>query len=343
MSMTRVFFSLIVPVFNVELYLRCCLDSVISQTFIEFECILVDDGSPDDCPAICDEYVKKDSRFKVIHKENGGLSHARNTGIRAALGEYIVLLDSDDLFVNNTALENLYKTIEENKTEVLFNSNITILKGETVTFSDEFEAEFISGDTIQFYSEIKNNRKILLAGWLFTVQRNFLFYNDLFFKIGILHEDDHWMPRLICAVSKIGINHSPFYMYRIERPGSIKAILSPRRLFDQLTIIEDILNWLKTKNGKNNICQIVYKDRCIVLWYDIFFSIILLDKQYKEECFILLKKLKNISYVLLYDISLYNIVCYSLIHFFNGDINKYSNTIKIARFLKKIIRKLTGR
>lgn len=88
--------SIIVPVYNVEPYLRRCVDSILAQTFTDYELILVDDGSPDGCPAICDEYAQKDSRIKVIHKENGGVSDARNTGLNLAQGEYIGFVDGDD-------------------------------------------------------------------------------------------------------------------------------------------------------------------------------------------------------------------------------------------------------
>jgi len=329
------FFSIIVPVYNVEQYLRCCLDSVLSQTFINIECILVDDGSPDDCPAICDEYARKDSRFKVIHKENGGLSDARNVGIRAAIGDYIVLLDSDDLFVDNMALENLCRAIEETKADVIFSSCLTVSTSETVTSSDDFKKEIICEDTIPFFLEIISNRKILLAGCRFIIQRNFLFNNDLFFKVGILYEDQHWIPRLICAASKIGINHSPFYMYRRERPGSIMAIMSPKRAFDGITIIEDMLNSLKTENGKSYKCQKIYKSFCCYTWNSILYEISLIVKLYKEDSFVLLKKLKNVSFVLLYRISLYNVVCYFLIHFINGNIKRYMFFAKIYKLVKK--------
>ena len=89
-------FSVIVPIYNVEKYLAECIDSVLAQTFTDFELILVDDGSPDSCGKICDEYAAKDSRITVIHKENGGLVSARKAGIKTAAGEYVVNLDSDD-------------------------------------------------------------------------------------------------------------------------------------------------------------------------------------------------------------------------------------------------------
>lgn len=89
--------SVIVPIYNVEPYLHRCVDSVLEQTFADFELILVDDGSPDNCGAICDEYATKDGRVRVIHKENGGLSSARNAGIEAAAGEFILFVDADDV------------------------------------------------------------------------------------------------------------------------------------------------------------------------------------------------------------------------------------------------------
>ena len=97
-------FSVIIPIYKVEQYLRQCVDSVLAQTYTDVEIILVDDGSPDSCPAICDEYAKKDSRIKVIHKPNGGLSDARNAGLDMAQGEYVLFLDSDDWWDDKDAL-----------------------------------------------------------------------------------------------------------------------------------------------------------------------------------------------------------------------------------------------
>ena len=104
--------SVIIPVYKVEDYLTACVESVLAQTYQTFEIILVDDGSPDNCPQMCDEFAARDSRIRVIHKPNGGLSSARNAGIDGAKGEYLAFLDSDDLWTP-LFLERLYRAIGE--------------------------------------------------------------------------------------------------------------------------------------------------------------------------------------------------------------------------------------
>ena len=103
-------YSIIVPVYNVENYINECIQSVLSQTMNDYEIILVDDGSLDECPAICDEWAKKESRIKVIHKKNGGLSSARNEGIRQSKGRYLLFLDSDDYWVDSNVLKKMRNT-----------------------------------------------------------------------------------------------------------------------------------------------------------------------------------------------------------------------------------------
>ena len=130
------FFSVIVPVYKVENYLRACIESVLNQTFSDFELILVDDGSPDVCPLICDEYAKKDGRIKVIHKENGGLVSARQAGIEIAKGQYVFNLDSDDL-IENDVLENAYNIIKKTNSDIVSFGRKWVKEGQTVKVSDD--------------------------------------------------------------------------------------------------------------------------------------------------------------------------------------------------------------
>ena len=117
--MNRPKISIIVPVYNVEKYLSCCMDSLLHQTLTDIEIILVDDESPDRCPAMCDEYAKQDHRVKVIHKKNGGLGYARNSGLEIATGEYIAFVDSDD-YVALSAYQKLYSIAMDSKADVVY-------------------------------------------------------------------------------------------------------------------------------------------------------------------------------------------------------------------------------
>lgn len=130
------FFSVIVPVYKVEKYLPICIDSILSQTFSDFEIILVDDGSPDNCPHICDSYKEKDSRVKVVHKENGGLCSARRVGIKVAEGDYVFNLDSDDLIEKDT-LECAYNAIKDTGCEIVSFSYRWVRNGQTVNITND--------------------------------------------------------------------------------------------------------------------------------------------------------------------------------------------------------------
>lgn len=113
-------FSVVIPVYKVEKYLRQCLDSVLAQSYTDFEIVVVDDGSPDNCPAICDAYAAADSRVTVIHKENGGLSDARNAGLLAATGEYVIFMDSDDYYLSTDLFTEIDAKIAETACDAVF-------------------------------------------------------------------------------------------------------------------------------------------------------------------------------------------------------------------------------
>ena len=119
--------SVVVPIYKVEKYLDRCIYSIINQTYTNLEIILVDDGSPDNCPKICDEYASKDNRIKVIHKQNGGLSSARNAGIKVATGDYIGFVDSDD-FIELDMYEQMYKVAYENDVDLVMSDYYKVHK-----------------------------------------------------------------------------------------------------------------------------------------------------------------------------------------------------------------------
>jgi glycosyltransferase involved in cell wall biosynthesis len=292
-----VFFSIIIPIYKVEDYLCECISSVLAQTFLDYECILVDDGSPDNCPDICDEYASKNERFRVIHQENAGLSIARNVGINIAGGEYIVLLDGDDLFASNLALQNLYNIIQETKTEVIYHSKLE----QFTTQSDRKILDIINEkiycyNTRDFFAEIQQSDNTILAGWLFTINRKFLLKNNLFFKEKILHEDDHWVPRLFCSMDQIAINHNSFYSYRYQRPGSIMSTLNQKRLTDSIFIIKDLQ--MIAKREKLKYKKEIYYYFCKSYWFSIFTSLSNYNLSQEDQREIVKKLKKNVFCIL---------------------------------------------
>ena len=143
--------SIIVPVYKVEKYLRRCINSILAQTFTDNELILVDDGSPDNCPAICDEYAEKDDRVKVVHKKNGGLSSARNAGMAVASGKYYLFCDSDD-YVSPRWCECLYEQIEKNPNAWVFSDSHRIEESdEQFRFQEDSTSQVIQVDYYQIY------------------------------------------------------------------------------------------------------------------------------------------------------------------------------------------------
>lgn len=149
--MTKV--SIIVPIYNVEKYLDRCMESLLNQTLKDIEIIMVDDGSPDNCPQMCDEYAKKDSRVKVVHKKNAGLGFARNSGLDIATGEYVAFVDSDD-YIDLGMYEKLYKTAIENNNEAVF----CAFKCE---FSPNRFIEYKECDTYTEYTRAEMNELVL--------------------------------------------------------------------------------------------------------------------------------------------------------------------------------------
>lgn len=214
-------FSIIIPVYKVEKYLKQCIDSVLNQSFKDYELILVDDGSPDNCPQICDDYAKKDARVKVIHRQNGGQASARNTGLSYATGLYIIFLDSDDYLIDSTALEKINdKTVAEPD---------VILYG----YRKLFESDGSFGAPVcNFPEEVRGVspaaylNELLLSGsysgtaWCKAIKTTFLKNNNIEFKPGLISEDHDWYVQVMMKVKTYAAINEALYVYRL-RPGSI--------------------------------------------------------------------------------------------------------------------------
>lgn len=228
--------SVIVPVYKVEKYLTKCINSIISQTYKNIEIILVDDGSPDLCPQICDGWAERDKRIRVIHKKNGGLSDARNAGIENAQGNYLVFVDSDD-YIDRMMIEKLYVRIKKEHSELALCGvyRVDYEKGERMEPFLDFENSVWSQKDFWDYYYKKSTGSLAVA-W------NKLYLARLFRKerydIGRIHEDEFIIHRLIAQCKRISVISDRLYYY-VQRQGSITH---QEHLLQKFDAVEAALN-----------------------------------------------------------------------------------------------------
>ena len=222
--------SVIIPVYQVEAYLRDCVDSVLAQTFSDFEIILVDDGSPDSCGSICDEYAQQDPRIRVIHQENGGLSAARNAGTRICRGAYVTFLDSDDM-LHPQALEIMLAALKQANAQICV---VDLFRDPDAVFRRRFLPEDCAPERIDSYEALARlcgtkNQTLPLPQeeWLlYCVATAKLFERGIAadnpFPPGKYHEDEFTAHRFFYAAKTIAVLPLPLYYYRFQ-PSSITA------------------------------------------------------------------------------------------------------------------------
>lgn len=216
-------FSIVIPIYQVEEYLERCVASVREQTYSFIEIILVDDGSPDKCPEMCDQYAQADSRIKVIHKKNGGLSDARNVGLKEASGTYVVFLDSDD-YIERDFLEKI-SVLAKKEYDVLVGK--CVVKGGPAMRHCELPNNYVCTGS-DYLKDALRQKGAPMAAWLNVYRTEFLRENGLFFKEGILHEDEQFTPRVFLAAQTVCVTGVVFYNY-IIRSGSITMQKDLRR------------------------------------------------------------------------------------------------------------------
>lgn len=231
-------FSIIVPVYNVEKYLKNAIESVLQQAYSNFELILVDDGSTDNCPEIIDEYASKDIRLISIHQKNSGLSAARNSGLRVARGEYIVFLDSDDM-LNVDILKKIDTIIVDQNCPELIIGNMLSMRGETISCVHDFDSKLVMSatliETVQEFVEKYN--WIPWAAYQSVYKRTFLQTNNLFYDENIIGaEDCDFFLSLMPMVKSFCVTEDKFVIYRISREGSIISAPKKNAIDGQLKV-----------------------------------------------------------------------------------------------------------
>ncbi len=281
--------SVIVPVYKVEAYLDCCVSSIVNQTYRNLEIILVDDGSPDNCPAMCDQWAKKDNRIKVIHKDNGGLSDARNVGMSIATGEYVGFIDSDD-YISPEMYQYLYDRIIKD------NSDISAC-GVEMVFEDGSPPRSMTARGQCVLTTKEALEAIVTESWLKQPVWNKLYkaslIRDIPFPVGKFHEDVFWSYQAIAKATRVSISDTPCYFY-MQRNGSIMGTSYSIKRLDAIEAKQRRLHFLL--NNYKSLLGVAQIDLLFTCMYHGQLSLQKLDiSQQWEVMEILLKVVSNCS------------------------------------------------
>lgn len=238
--------SIIVPVYNVEKYIRRCLDSILTQTFTDWECILVDDGSPDNSGMICDEYAAKDSRFKVIHKENGGQAIARNMALDIVIGEYIAFVDSDDC-------------IHKNYLDTLYHNAVTHNAQISVCGYRDFTDNIPSDISVNTALTVSNGKDFLTHCFMDNIPKkpwvlwDKLWHRSCFENVrmpeGRINEDNAVVYKILYETQTIVDCSDEMYYYFYNTSGTVNQTFRKKNL-DWLLVPQEMIEYFKEKKDK---------------------------------------------------------------------------------------------
>ena len=250
--------------YKVEPYLRRCIDSILAQTFTDFELILVDDGSPDKSGEICDEYAMKDSRIRVIHKLNGGLSEARNYGIDSAKGKYLCFIDSDD-FVHNQYLEILYNTLKSSGADMSI-CEYSIYRDSDILnpkkYGDKIQYEEFN-DNYLYDDHFLNNKWVnLVCAWNKLYQREL--FEQIRYPVGKVHEDNFTYYKLIDKAKKVVYTEEKLYYYYMSENSISRSGFSDKRLHILQAYQEQIEYFIERK--KQRMIEISFEQYIYWIW-----------------------------------------------------------------------------
>lgn len=264
--------SFIIPIYKVEHYLDECVGSIVSQTYRDIEVVLVDDGSPDSCPTLCDNWAKRDSRIKVVHKLNGGLSDARNVGFENATGDYVIFVDGDDFWASPTALQELLEVVVKHPECDFIGFNCSYFYGDTNTYEkwvtyDDALSRPIDKDTAMRL--LVASGTMPMSACLKVISRKSLSDMGLRFIKGIISEDIPWFIDLLDGSKKCMFVNQYVYAYRQNRAGSITASGGEKSFNDVFSIIKMELDKMEKRTfspaAKEALYSFLAYEFCILL------------------------------------------------------------------------------
>lgn len=319
--------SVIIPIYNVGVYLEECMNSVIDQTYEYKEIVLVDDGSTDNSPEICDYYVSKYNYIKVIHKQNGGLSDARNVGIKNSNGDYLLFLDADDFFNDKFAIQKLVDRINLTHADLLNFSYIKYYEdlNKYDNYFEDLEPLPLELSKTKSIKYLLNNNLYIASACNKLVKKS-LFEDDcLYFVKGIYSEDIDWCLRLLIKANKPDFVCENFYCYR-QRSNSITHTINDKKCQD---LTNNILNCFSIVEKNDSLKDSLY--RYVSYQFGTFFITQALAENYQSEC---INKLSKYKWVLKYQSNNKKLIVLNIMVTLFG----YKLTCKIIRLFIKLRR-----
>lgn len=276
--------SVIVPIYKVERYLDKCINSIINQTYKNLEIILVDDGSPDKCSQMCDEWATKDSRIIVIHKDNGGLSDARNVGLDIASGEYISFVDSDD-YIHPEMISILYDVIVKTEANIV-QCDFRKVKDNEYVDANINSYEIFTFNTEQALESLIKETPLKQVVWNKLYKKEI--FNELRFEVGKVNEDDFFTYQAFAISNKVSYINKELYYYLLRESSIMGQQFNIKRL-DGLEARFRRYEFIKEKYP--NLSGLDKK----VLWFYIIYitQLILLSKNNKKEMLLIVKSYFN--------------------------------------------------
>lgn len=254
-------FSIIVPVYRVEQYIDQCVQSVLAQNFSDYELILVDDGSPDRCPKMCDGYAAEYPQIQVVHKANGGLSSARNEGMVKATGDYILFLDSDDWWDDSDALAGLDKTIEDTHADVVvFRMKKYYQKENQFSCANSIVNKARLADV----DYLMEQNLFIASACDKAIRRECIWKYNLSFRVGQLSEDIEWCCKILLSGMSVAFYNHAFYVYR-QNSASISHNVSRRNLEDIAKVIQNCERIFMSE-GNRSLAVMHFLAQQFVLW-----------------------------------------------------------------------------
>ena len=316
-------FSIVVPVYNVEKYLKDCVDSILSQSFKDFELILVDDGSRDSSGNICDAYAKNDDRIRVIHKENGGQSTARNTGIENANGEFAVFIDSDDMFSDTDFLYDLSNAIDENTDVVVFRYCKYYDSGKVDSCGISLK-DISSLEKSSLLKELVRRDAFFCSCWSKCVRMNILKKNNIIFDTNLSCEDMDWYYSVVSNANEFKVIDKPYVYYR-QRENSVTSSFKKKSITDYIFTLEKWSNNFKKSEDENE--KYVMLSSLAKLYCNLLISYSRHTKELKD-C---KKQIFSFKYLLKYDLNPRTKVIGKFVKFFGLNI-----TCMLLKILEKV-------